>query len=573
MRLSALTPLFALLLALPVAGFGQLQLGNDRLNDAYFAGITSLAQERYSEAVDFFEQAVELEPKHHPSWFGLAKAHYEDGRADLALEPALHANELEQANAWYPYIVGDIYQALGQPEAGAKYMEARLQAFEQKVFYLIRLANLWVEAGDTKRALQLFDVIEERTGQVEEIAKQKQQLFVQMGEYKLAVIEAERLVELFPDRPEYYILLYQTHIYFDKERPAIQVMERLLQLYPTNETALFTLANYYIRQGNTQQADALLASAMAEPSVSLEAKINWLYEQLPAYGRPEVQQRVDAYLALLLQRYAESPSVQALRADVLALKGSESGALASYRASLKQEPINKPLWERLLSLELEQGRWAELATDAEEARIYYPNEPYFIYVQGRAHGYHGRWQEAASAFDRILLMGTADAAFEAEVAHRAAIAHGRTGDDELATEYYQKAISIAPSEAAFQAAYAEYLLFVQEDAQAALPFAQAAYREGADDDNPQLAAHYTALLAYAHLQAGATNEAQKLAQRLPAQPTAPLALEVQGALAQKQGNTTAATTAYQAALDKLPTHAYHALQRSRLQARLAALSR
>lgn len=127
-----------------------------------FRRAQSLRREgRWTEAVDEYRKALELDPDHEGALYGLANSYIELGRFDAALEPLAHLVEVDPLAQRGHLQIGLIRSC---PDAGAAYdldaAERALQrAFEinqEETGALLRLAEVKLLKGEVERAFELY---------------------------------------------------------------------------------------------------------------------------------------------------------------------------------------------------------------------------------------------------------------------------------------------------------------------------------------------------------------------------------------------------------------------------------
>jgi TolB-like protein/Flp pilus assembly protein TadD len=308
---------------------------NTEAYDAYLRGLALVASNRetpeaFQGAADFFEKAVQLDPKFALGWARAAIAHsriYWLGfdRSPALVEKAKRA--AEKARELQPD-TGETFLARGYYEyLVVRNYDAGLSAFKDA---LSRLPN-------NTDALVALSLIERR-----------------MGRWPEAVAHQEQAARLDPQNLPVLSHLGVTYFAMKRFADAHAIVDRLLALAPENSQVLAGLARLCLAEGNLEAAEKALRSVPPAPNN------DYIFE-------------IQVRLPLIAGRY---PDAIRLLENTFALKPPPAGFitgkyryLLGYAKELAGEnaAIMRPIYEEARE---ELLKFSEAQPDLAEARMY-----------------------------------------------------------------------------------------------------------------------------------------------------------------------------------------------------------
>jgi S1-C subfamily serine protease len=136
----------------PLAGLAVRDRGADLSDSLYRTGLDSLWLGNYDNAVGYFENAVNKNPKRADAWVQVGYCKVKQGKSREAISAYQQALQLQPASADIHNKLGDAYYYAGRlREAIESYTEAaRLDPGNAEVYYNLALA--YFESGNRSRA-------------------------------------------------------------------------------------------------------------------------------------------------------------------------------------------------------------------------------------------------------------------------------------------------------------------------------------------------------------------------------------------------------------------------------------
>jgi arylsulfatase A-like enzyme/Tfp pilus assembly protein PilF len=202
----------------------QVLADDEAVLDAHqMLGQIAELEDRPKEAIRHYQRALELNPKHERSLFGLAAAYAELRRWDDALVGFRRILELKGSDARASLAIADIYVELKRFDDAAAALEQASAAGEASAFFTNKLGEVRVEQGRDDEAAPLF---ERAIAEDHDFA---------LPHFNLGVLHEQR----------------------GDVRPAIDEYERALEIAPKLFKAQFNLGKLYAAMGDADRARRL----------------------------------------------------------------------------------------------------------------------------------------------------------------------------------------------------------------------------------------------------------------------------------------------------------------------------
>ncbi len=143
--------------------------------------------------------------------------------------------------------------------------EGKLDEYEKKIIEWLAidtndrdlnklLADYYFNLGNYKKALSLLKRIIEIDPQDHKAIWQIGEMYLITWDFETAELLVEKAIWINQSNPKYYISMVEVLYNTDRKREAVEVMEKVVKLRPTNATYLLTLADLYAELGDLDNA-------------------------------------------------------------------------------------------------------------------------------------------------------------------------------------------------------------------------------------------------------------------------------------------------------------------------------
>jgi tetratricopeptide (TPR) repeat protein len=178
---------------------------------AFMNGTREKLLGNFDKAMEYFIVSVELDPKNDASYYEMARIYAMTGDFNTAVNYAEQAANLSPSNIWYQSLLGQFKTQVGKYDQAVVIYKKLAADHYGNLDFSFDLATVYIAKGDYTNAIKVYDTIEQQVGLSEELAVQKQLLYMQLNKVDEAANEIRKLVESDPDEIRYYGMLAEVY--------------------------------------------------------------------------------------------------------------------------------------------------------------------------------------------------------------------------------------------------------------------------------------------------------------------------------------------------------------------------
>jgi len=243
-----------------------------------------------------------------------------------------------------------------------------------------QLADSYIYDKNYRKAISVYNRLEKIRGISKLTSMQKQKLYMQTKNFKMATNEIFKLSDKFPLDLEILEILAECYLLSDKRDLAFDIFKRIALLSPENGKIHLTLANYYRDKSNNNKSYDELRLAFSSSQLSLEVKISILASYFPLLTTNDTLKKQAYELCLIMINiHPLSPQVYAIYADLLFSDKKKNQAKEFYKKTLKIDKNFKDVWTQLLFIDVEQNNFDSLLLYSFDALNLFPTDPLYYY--------------------------------------------------------------------------------------------------------------------------------------------------------------------------------------------------
>ena len=354
--------------------------------------------DQYQQALEFFKESLKYNPASGATNYKIGQTYFALDRKEEALTYALKAKEIDPKNKYYYIITADILTGMSDFEQAAEIYEEMMGQLPETDGYLYELAALYLYQNNLEKALATYDRAKERFGLIEEVAYQKQQIYLKLGRTEDAIGEIKQLIEAYPYESAYIIDLAKLLLGNNRHDEAITVLEELLLNDPTNAEASVMLSESYRKSGNNEKAMEALKVAFENPSLNFQAKLQLLGGYMAQLPNKEIEDLALELSEKITDAHPDESRGFAIAGDLHYQLGNKTKATDNYRKALVLDNSNFGLWQNAIQLEMELGLYDSAIVHSEEALEYFPNQAVLYYFNGTANLITKNFKKAIRSF-------------------------------------------------------------------------------------------------------------------------------------------------------------------------------
>ena len=395
---------FLLLLLLPSATEAQVDIdgkaAKQRAVDYYFMQAQSLIeQERYDEGFELLEHCHALDSSSAAIQYYLSTFYTFFREDSVALSMLKNIVAAYPDNEFYSEALVSYYTGKGDRQSAIAICENLLDRVQSKREIYNYLYELYVAENDNAKALETLEKIEKLEGGCNEnIAVQKLQRYLMLGENEKAIAVARRLIDENPGDGTYISYLGNIYLLIGDYEKAKGLYNSVLNETPDDGIALNALVALYELNGDTAAYNATMERLLKSERISSDKRA----EKLVAYVlKREVTD--SAYVRRLFDEMMRLPfdevAIAENYAQYLIYRNAPADEIAPvYKRILEKDPEHLRAILHLLDFAVKQVNIEDVLKYCEDALRYLPDRLELYYYKGMSYDMLDRKEEAIEVF-------------------------------------------------------------------------------------------------------------------------------------------------------------------------------
>lgn len=431
---------------------------------SFMEGVKCKILGNFQEALGWFDNCLKLLPsspvvKYEVAALLLAAKDYNGA---LALTREAVAGNPE--NVWYRILLANVLREKSMiEEACAVYADIIAKYPDREEFYLLE-AGLYASVEKWQKAIDVCDRYEAYYGITEPVSIEKIKLYTKLDDVKGASNELMKLIRRYPDRSDYLNLLAELYFNYNQDKKGLQILDRLLKAEPENGFVHFYLADYYLSKNRPEEADAHIQSGLVSDKMENGYKVQYILRLILSADTVEMpENRLDAYMELLMEKYSDDLSVRALHSDFLKKDGKLEESKKELEYILSKEKDNYLIWEELLLLCNELQDTAGTYRLGLEAMTYFPDQPLPYALVGLKFMLDNDFEHALTFFEKGVMLVDDNPLLKAQFCSYLGDCYYRLDRAEEAFQMFDEVLRINPNDVLVLNNYAYYLALRKEN--------------------------------------------------------------------------------------------------------------
>jgi len=402
----------------------------------------------YENAAFLYKEVLKRDRSNHAAAYELARIYDVLDKDDKALSSIKMAVALDKKNPWYQMFAADVYEKKTDYKAAAKVYKKLVDEEPDNNYYYSRWAFFLVKAKQPEKALEVYNLLEQKIGISEEVCRKKHTLYLGMGEEENAAAEYQKLVEYYPNQIQFRHQLAEFYYSINKKDLALGVYQQILDIDPDDTNATLALANTDAGEGS-DDVNTLrrLKPIFEKPEIEIDAKIGELMPFLEKVVETKDQALAVALLDLsttIEKIHPKDAKGYSLSGDILYHTGDNTAALEKYNSAIELRSNVFPIWENVMYIHAENKDFEVLRTVSDRAMDFFPNQPRCYYFNGIANGELRKHEDAVDAFKQAIMMSRKDPALQHDLYYRLGLSYYALRKFKQSDKAFENALEINP---------------------------------------------------------------------------------------------------------------------------------
>lgn len=420
---------------------------NQKLDFAfnYFEGSRNKILGNNDKALNYFLQCLRIDGSNDAAMYEAAQIFEGNGKYDNALIFMRSAASSKPENIWYQLSLAELFQKNKKYNEAADVYAKLIKQYPERVDLYFELADSFLYGGKNADAIMVYDKISEMIGVTQEVAIQKQKLYLKMGKLDKAVAEIQKLIDTNPDEIRYYSLLVEMYQANNMNEKVLETLKKMESVDPNSPYLLLSKADYYRSIGEKEKSFSEIKNAFQSTKLDFDTKMGILssyYIILQRY--PELKEQALQLNQILVETHPEESRAFAVYGEFLYQDKKYEEAKVQYQKSLQLDKSSFMVWQQLLFCESDLQNYTEMEKVSEEALVLFPSQPLIYYFNGVAKIQNKKEKEAIDILNSGIKLVVENPPLKVQFYANLGDAHNRLKENAKSDSAFDKALNIDP---------------------------------------------------------------------------------------------------------------------------------
>ena len=428
----------------------------------FYEGLRLKALGDYRTAVINFDKVIAIDPNQAAAFYELSQMYLEMKTPETAFIYALKATTLDPKNEWYLIAAAEASEKSGSYLKAEKFYQALIDLKPAHIENYFSLANMQLARKKYKEALRTYDILSKKLGVTEELAIQKEKIWLKLNKVPKALAEIQTLIDRYPKEPKYYLLLADIFVANNTPDKAFAIYQKVLQLDSNNGYAQLELAEYYRIKKQEPMAMRYLYSAFQNPQINIDHKVSILAPYFSVIGNQSQRKRALELASFLIVAHPAEAKAFAIYADLLYQDKQLDSAKIIYLQTIALDKSVFAVWQNLLLLQAETQDYTGLLKTSNQAIELFPNQNFVFYLNAAAKYQAKDFAAAAVAYHQALDITFDNKEMQAQIYSGLGDVYNELKQYAKSDSFYNASLDLKPDEVFVLNNYAYYLALRKE---------------------------------------------------------------------------------------------------------------
>ena len=354
---------------------------------------------------------------------------------------------------------------VNQYQEGLRVLNIQHQLYPQDDNLLSTMADAYEKTSDYKKALAIYDTLQQWQGQSVELSSAKLKAYQALNDTTGAIHEMRALLASAPTNADYNLAMGKMLFMFGYRDSAMVYYDKAQQYEPDNGLTYLTKAEYYLALGDTLNYDRQTYQALVSTDLDVESKLQILVNYTKTLlSAKDTTHRTDHLFDVLIEQHPLEPQIRVLYSEYLMVIDNNEGAAEQIDYALNLDPTNKELWTRLMAYYLYAGNYEKAIEVGDKAiRLNPDNVELYSYLGSSCYSVK-QYDKAIEVYDKALAILDST-----QVDDRSNLLSGKAdvkfamGDTIAAFALYDQSLDINPDNPGTLNNYAYFLALSNRD--------------------------------------------------------------------------------------------------------------
>jgi len=433
----------------------------DLFDEYFFQAEAARQRNQVPDAYKWYEKASALNPASGNAWYQMARISLENNQLQRAFEQSQKAMECDPNNYWFLHLFAQL-ATQGKKISVVKEAYEKLIALKpQEATNYLEMANYFAQNAQPKTSIEYLDRLEKIIGPDLEITELKMELYRSMRKPDLALKEAQKNQQVFPDEFSSSLMLVKAYLQNNQRENAEKILQGMDQ--SAYQVQLFW-ADLFRKDNRIEDQWLAVEKAFQDDRMEVTEQIGILAQEMMFKNSESDRARMLKLAAEVVRKNPDSGAAHALLSDFYNQKEDWKNASVHLHKAIEltKEGQKMLLWQQYLNCDIQLQAFDSLVIHAQQAIEQYPNQALFYFFQGVALYQLKKSGEAVTALKNALGLTTDEKELRAEIYQNLGEAYQALKKFSSSEESFEASLSILPDNIGLMNNYAYYLTLRKE---------------------------------------------------------------------------------------------------------------
>ena len=431
----------------------------------FYEGLRLKNAQKFDASFEMFRHCLAIDSTSSAALYELSSYYISFNLAEKAISPMKKAVAYAPDNHEYRSALATLLFNLDMFGEAADEYEILVKAYPEKPELNFYLAETYSRMGETGKAIDMYDELENLMGMHEMLSMQKYRLYTTLEQQDMAINELKKLADKYPSESRYPIIIGDMLLQQNNNNQALQYYRKSYEIDPESPYYPVSMANYYEKTGQSDSARQQINTALFNERLDIDTKLSILtrYVMQLQYSKQDIDGANELFETLLEQHPDES-RLKLVYGEVLSIQNKYDEARFQIRLVTESEPENMDAWEQLLRLSAKQGDFDEIVRISKKCQEIFPEELEFYYYLGIAYYQKKDFQSAIDTYlNAISIIPPENTAALSDFYGQLGDAYFRLKETDKAFNAYEEALKFNDKNILVLNNYAYYLSLLKKD--------------------------------------------------------------------------------------------------------------
>ena len=375
----------------------------------FIEGMGLFNSEKFSEALDKFQQCYELQPEEAGLNYMIARTYFELKSYDKAQKYIDKSMELEPTQKEYYLVSAECSKKLNKIHEVINTYQKMLKNTKGGEPYLYDLYEAQMYDRKYSDALKTIELIQNTFGPTDALVNEKVKLYLKLNKISDAEKDLRSLISEYPNEIKYRHNLIGLMIENKQMAEAEKELDALLKAHPSDPVGTMMRYDLYKQNGQREQAEAFLDKIFSNESIGIDTKVEFVLAMFKGIeNNTDKQSKLINYTTEIIKTNPDNAKAYALAGDVNSFSNNKKDAIAYYRKAVKLDPSKNVVWVQLCLLELQENQLDSVVFHGNMAQELFPVDSRFPYFTGTSYYQQKNYMDAVKYLKQAQALLTSE---------------------------------------------------------------------------------------------------------------------------------------------------------------------